>query len=59
MDPQQSNRPAPDSQDDVVNDQESHRQRLARIKAQIESGEYETPEKLEIAVARMIGAMTD
>lgn len=29
-------------------------QRLAEIKAAIESGEYETPEKLEIALNRMI-----
>lgn len=34
-------------------------ERLARIKAEIESGVYETPEKLEIAIDRMFGVITD
>lgn len=38
---------------------ETREQRLARIRAEIEAGEYETPEKLEIAIGRMLGAMTE
>lgn len=34
-------------------------ERLARIRAEIAAGVYETPEKLEIAVSRMLGLPTD
>lgn len=34
---------------------ESHAERLARIKSEIESGTYDTPEKLDLAIDRMLG----
>ncbi len=36
-------------------DQDPRSQRLAQIKAAIEAGEYETEEKLEIALSRLFG----
>lgn len=38
---------------------ETRQERLARIRAEIDSGVYETPEKLEIAISRMMGVLTD
>lgn len=38
---------------------ETRSQRLARIRREIEAGEYETPEKLEAAVERMLGVLAD
>lgn len=44
----------------VANSQpETLDERLARIRAEIDSGLYETPEKLEIAISRMLGVITD
>ena len=38
---------------------ETRQERLARIRAEIDSGLYETPEKLEIAISRMLGVLID
>lgn len=38
---------------------ETRQERLARIRAEIDSGAYETPEKLEIAISRMLGVLVD
>ena len=44
---------------DKSSDPETIEERLARIKAEIEAGVYETPEKLEIAIDRMFGAISE
>lgn len=38
---------------------ETIEQKLARIRAEIDAGVYETPEKLEIAISRMLGVIGD
>jgi hypothetical protein len=38
---------------------ETRAERLERIRLEIEAGTYETPEKLEAAVDRMLGVLTD
>jgi hypothetical protein len=38
---------------------ETRAQRLERIKREIAAGVYETPEKLEAAVERMLGVLID
>lgn len=38
---------------------ETRAERLERIRLEIETGAYETPEKLERAVERMLGVLTD
>ncbi len=38
---------------------ETREERLERIRAEIDSGVYETPEKLEIAISRMLGVISD
>ncbi|WP_437205097.1 hypothetical protein [Planctomicrobium sp. SH664] len=38
---------------------ETRAQRLARIRREIQSGTYETPEKLEAAIERMLGVLVD
>jgi hypothetical protein len=40
-------------------EQETRAQRLERIKREIEAGSYDTPEKLEAAVERMLGVLID
>lgn len=44
---------------DKSSEPETIEERLARIKAEIEAGVYETPEKLEIAIDRMFGAFSE
>jgi negative regulator of flagellin synthesis FlgM len=44
---------------EVASPSELRSERLARIKAAIDDGTYETAEKLEAALSRMIGAITD
>ncbi len=38
---------------------ETRAERLARIKREIEAGTYETPEKLDAAIERMLGVFAD
>ncbi|WP_437194167.1 hypothetical protein [Planctomicrobium sp. SH527] len=38
---------------------ETRAERLARIKREIEAGTYETPEKLDAAIERMLGILAD
>ena len=38
---------------------ETRAERLARIKQEIEAGTYDTPEKLEAAIDRMMGVLID
>ena len=54
-----SNSESENSTDRSTPEVESHEERLARIKAEIEAGVYETPEKLEIAIDRMFGTLVD
>ncbi len=59
---ERSNRTTSDQKTDqnMPNSQpETRQERLARIRAEIDSGAYETPEKLEIAISRMLGVLTD
>lgn len=44
---------------DAGNPRETRAERLARIKREIEAGTYETPDKLEAAVERMLGVLSD
>ncbi|QDT32262.1 hypothetical protein [Thalassoglobus polymorphus] len=44
---------------EAVPSAETREERLARIRAEIDSGVYETPEKLEIAISRMLGVISD
>lgn len=62
MDRERSNRTNPNEQDDVPsigNQTESREEKLARIRAEIEAGVYETPEKFEIAISRLLGMHAD
>lgn len=62
MDRKRSNRTNSDQKtDQSMSDPqpETRQERLARIRAEIDSGVYETPEKLEIAISRMLGVLTD
>ncbi|SFI77901.1 flagellar biosynthesis anti-sigma factor FlgM [Planctomicrobium piriforme] len=38
---------------------ETRQQRLERIRREIQAGTYETPEKLEAAIERMLGVLVD
>ena len=72
MDPQRPDSLESHSEDDNLQDSsqsaadsksaasvETHEERLARIKSEIESGSYETPEKLELAIERMLGVLSE
>lgn len=62
MDRERSNRTNPNEQDYVPaigSQTESREEKLARIRAEIEAGVYETPEKFEIAISRLLGIHAD
>jgi len=49
----------PQSPKSPASREETRAERLARIKAEIEAGEYETEEKLEKAIDRMLGVLLE
>lgn len=57
--PEPSIPPTQPNASSVEGEPETRAQRLARIRAEIEAGVYETPEKLEIALGRMFGTLLD
>lgn len=59
MDPHRPDSDTEQFSDDDSTRSETHQQRLARIKSEIKAGTYDTPEKFEIALERMLGVYAD